>query len=619
MRFGSVCSGVEAASVAFAPFGWEPAWLAEVDVSAAAVLAHRLGASAPVFPLPGSERRLKQIAWGESVTNWGDMTKLPDLVREGRADAPDILCGGTPCQSYSLAGRRKGLGDERGQLTLKFVELADEIDNKRAERGEQPCVILWENVPGVLTDNTNAFGNFLADLCGDNEPLEPGPRPEPGRSSAHWSWKKKTSEHVPKWPYSGVAVGPRRTVAWRTPDAQYFGLAQRRARVLVVASACEGFDPETVLLEFDGLRRDSAPSRAEGEAVAGTLDSRSTAGGFPGTDGACANRVIPCPADLAYSGLVPQWWDGSPVSQTLDAVLHKRQQMPEKNRFPAVLQPVIPGTPYPEKEVCGTLSDGAHYGGGTNGQDAYTGRIFAVLQPVTEPEPITFNWMAGGKQGNLGFDPATRTAGALQAHQHPAVVQHLPEAFAFDVKNGLAPHGSFRAERTAFPLKSSDSKDPQLVGHHNLRVMPFNTTQITNPSNGANPKWGDPCHTLAAGNHPPAVCVTGDITHTLTAEGFDASEDGTGRGNPITVSYGVEMAVRRLMPIEAERLQGFPDEWTLVPVGNKPAADGPRYKQMGNSWPVSMIRWVGRRIDAELNQPSSITLPPEEYRWLTAP
>lgn len=130
-----------------------------------------------------------------------------------------------------------------------------------------------------------------------------------------------------------------------------------------------------------------------------------------------------------------------------------------------------------------------------------------------------------------------------------------------------------------------------------------------------------------------AVCVTGDITHTLKAEGFDASEDGTGRGQPIVAAFAqntrdevryiggngqivgalaaepgmkqtsyaqIGMAVRRLTPVECERLQGFPDNYTNVPHRNKPAADGPRYKALGNSWAVPKFAWLGARIDAAL-------------------
>lgn len=182
--------------------------------------------------------------------------------------------------------------------------------------------------------------------------------------------------------------------------------------------------------------------------------------------------------------------------------------------------------------------------------------------------------------------------------------------------------------------------------------IPFDTTQITSPSNYSQPKDGDPCHPLASSAHPPAVCVTGSVTHSLTAEGHDASEDGTGRGNPIvaftqnsrdearlinedgaiagalsaesgshqTNYLATNIAVRRLMPVECEALQGFPDSWTRVPISHHterkittsraenrwepdPAggwwlmsADGPRYKQIGNSMATPVMRWLGTRI-----------------------
>lgn len=130
-----------------------------------------------------------------------------------------------------------------------------------------------------------------------------------------------------------------------------------------------------------------------------------------------------------------------------------------------------------------------------------------------------------------------------------------------------------------------------------------------------------------------AIFSTGDIAHTLRGEGFDASEDGTGRGTPLvpvafsSKDHGADamhdlaptlragghadshansgvppavasaMQVRRLTPRECERLQGFPDDYTLVPYRGKPAADGPRYKALGNSMAVPVMRWIGERID----------------------
>ena len=243
IRFGSVCSGIEAASIAFAPLGWKAAWLAEIEPFPSAVLAHH-------YP---------------DVPNLGDMTKIAARVRSGEIPAPDVFCGGTPCQSFSIAGLRKSLDDARGNLSLNFCEIANEIDSARLVRGEQPSIIFWENVPGVLSTKDNAFGCFLAGLAGEDDPLVP-----PGG----------------KWTNAGCVLGPQRAVAWRLLDAQFFGVAQRRRRVFVVASARKGFDPATVLFEWDGVRRDTAPSR-EARQVAPTIPARSTAGGGLGTDFDC--------------------------------------------------------------------------------------------------------------------------------------------------------------------------------------------------------------------------------------------------------------------------------------------------------------------------------------------
>lgn len=357
-----MCSGIEAATVAWHPLGWRPAFFAEIEAFPSAVLAHH-------YP---------------DVENVGDFTRLTDAT----VDVPDIdvLVGGTPCQAFSVAGLRRGFADPRGGLTMEFLRVAQRL---------RPRWIVWENVPGVLSqDRGRAFGAFLGAL---------------GELGYGW--------------------------AYRVLDAQYFGVAQRRRRVFVVG--CAGGDfarAASVLLEPEGMRRDPPTRRAAREAA-----TSRAAIGF---------------------------------------------------------------------DVCGTLSDGAHNGGGLNGQDAYTGRVLPVVQ-----------------------------------------------------------------------------------------------------------------------------CVTGERTHALKAEGADGSEDGTGRGTPIVTSIGFyptegrcfpafnelsptvkvgsggtsgnppgvmsAMAVRRLTPVECERLQGFPDEYTRIPWKRKPASecpDGPRYKALGNSMAVPVMRWIGERI-----------------------
>lgn len=219
MRFGSVCSGIEAASVAWEPLGWQAAWFSEIEPFPCAILKHH-------YP---------------DVPNHGDMSTLPDRIRAGEVKAPDLFCGGTPCQAFSVAGLRRSLDDDRGNLSLVFCEVANAIDAVRSTRGNKPCIVFWENVPGVLNTDDNAFGCFLAGLAGETVPLEPAGR---------------------RWTDAGVVLGPTRAVAWRVLDAQYFGVAQRRKRIFLVASARKDFDPCEVLFERDGVRRDFTTGRA---------------------------------------------------------------------------------------------------------------------------------------------------------------------------------------------------------------------------------------------------------------------------------------------------------------------------------------------------------------------
>ncbi|WP_241771851.1 phage N-6-adenine-methyltransferase [Morganella morganii] len=250
LTYGSVCSGIEAASVAWEPVGMKPLWFSEIEPFPSAVLA----------------------AHWPQVDNLGDMTKLAAAVRAGDVPAPDLLVGGTPCQAFSVAGLRGGLSDERGQLTLSYVELADSIDEKREQNGEQPAIIVWENVPGVLSSKDNAFGCFLAGLAGESEELKP------------------TGE---KWTNVGYVSGPKRTIAWRILDAQYFGVAQRRRRVFVVASARTDICPAEILFEYDSLHGDITPGGEAEKEITGTLTARTHGGGGLGTDFECNGGLVP--------------------------------------------------------------------------------------------------------------------------------------------------------------------------------------------------------------------------------------------------------------------------------------------------------------------------------------
>lgn len=240
LNYGSVCSGIEAATVAWHELDWKAEWFAEVDKFPSALLEHH-------YP---------------DVPNVGDMTKIADQIRRREIPAPEVLVGGTPCQSFSVAGARNSMNDERGQLTIAFVDLANAIDEVRIEDGKEPCIVVWENVPGVFSTKDNAYGCFLAAMVGEDDQLQPAGQ---------------------KWKNAGFVFGPQRAIAWRTLDAQFFRVPQRRRRVFVVGSAREGFRPEKILFEFDGVRRDSAPIRSTRKEIARALRTSVKASVDPST------------------------------------------------------------------------------------------------------------------------------------------------------------------------------------------------------------------------------------------------------------------------------------------------------------------------------------------------
>ena len=244
MRYGSVCSGIEAASVAWEPLGWKPAWFCEIEPFPSAVLAHH-------YP---------------EVKNHGDFTNLIDAAHAVHDEPPiDILVGGTPCQAFSVAGLRAGLADPRGGLTLEFLRLV---------RASAPRWVVWENVPGVLSqDGGRAFGAFLGGL----EDLGYG-----------WAYRVLDAQYVRVDGYPGA-------------------VPQRRRRVFVVGCAGGDFSrAAAVLLEPEGVRGDPPSRRESRKATTGRA-----AGGS-------------------------SFWNGADVAETLTCTSDD-QRMPDKNRMQMVV------------------------------------------------------------------------------------------------------------------------------------------------------------------------------------------------------------------------------------------------------------------------------------------
>ncbi|MEQ4313773.1 DNA cytosine methyltransferase [Pseudomonas syringae] len=453
LKYGSVCSGIEAATVAWHPLGMEPVWFAEIETFPSAVLAHH-------YP---------------RTPNLGDMTKLGALVLAGKINAPDVLVGGTPCQAFSVAGMRQGMLDPRGALTIKYVELADAVDHVRTSRNQPESIIVWENVPGVLSDKGNAFGCFLGALAGEDCELQP-----PGK----------------RWQDAGCVYGPKRTIAWRILDAQYFGLAQRRRRVFLVASARADFDPTAVLFEREGVRRDTAPRRGEGQDVAATLDARTEGGGFPGTDGATAGHVVAPPRwPLAYGG----GRTGGPIEVAACLVAKGQKCDFEVESF------VVHGTQDP------SVSEGLAFALGRN----------------------------SGQENVLAFSCKDHGADAGQLSPTLRAMNH--------------------------------STSHANAGGQVAVVTSYSTKLHNTSSNQAGKLYEEYTVSLDACSPAPALLQPSQV--------------------------------RRLTPRECERLQGFPDDYTRIPWRGRVLGlcpDGPRYKAIGNSKAVPVVRWIGMRIQQQL-------------------
>lgn len=535
IKYGSVCSGIESASVAWHKFGWEAAWFSEIDAFPSAVLQHH---------------------WPH-VSNLGDMTKIRDKIFTGEVEAPEILVGGTPCQAFSVAGARKSLDDDRGQLTLEYVRLANAIDEKR----EEPCITVWENVPGVLNTKDNAFGCFLGALAGESGELKP--------SGGRWS-------------NAGCVFGPQRAIAWRILDAQYFGVAQRRRRVFVVASARKGFNPAKVLFEWESMRRDTAPSRNAGENITGSAGK-----------GPYIASGKPTVATLMANAGTKLWLGNQEAFSGDYAIIHHQ---------------VVHGTQDPI-----TQDNQAFPLGRNNGQE---NAVFG----------IPGNWI-GRKPENGGnaVEPMDNIAPCLTKTDRHATAYSF-DSLASNSMKSSNPHSGCREvdlSKTIDTTVPCPSKNQGGIGILEKETFGIQGNMIGR-SETAGPQGSgvsdDISFTLTTGDrHGVAdICIP---LNSMTMLGRPSDElkprMGLGVGSPDdpqnTLSCNHHHAaffngqVRRLTPIECERLQGFPDNFTQIPYRNKPAEncpDGPRYAACGNSMAVPVMAWIGNRINEILKNES---------------
>lgn len=542
MRYLSLFSGIEAASEAWAPLGWECAGVSEIDPFACNVLAQRH---------PG-------------VPNLGDITKITesDIARLGHLD---LIVFGSPCQDLSVAGKRKGLDGARSGLFFAAMRI---IRWARKHCGLR--FALWENVPGAFSSNGgDDFGVVVGQMAGLDETDTP-----------------------PKgWGTEGAILGPQGMVEWAVLDAQWFGVAQRRRRVFAIADFGDWASRPPILLEPESLRGDSAPRREAGQNI--------------------THPVAPC-------------LTGSSVLHTGES----RGQDPVIATSVALRGREGGATAELGGPVSGTLRAS---GGGGDKPYVLIGLQRPLLTPASVP-PISMCLNAGG-MGRLDYE--TETLLAFNSNAQPDEMKFDPAL--------SAPLTCSQNSAVAIAFSCNDhGADVAIELAPTMRAMGHSDSH-------------------ANAGHQLAVCITGQVTHTLKADGFDASEDGTGRGTTMTnnraygsggapgtgigaagdpsptlstchapaIAYSTKlhntasnqagktyeeytvaldrsspppalltsMQVRRLTPTECERLQAFPDGHTAITVRGKPAADGPRYKALGNSMCVNVMHWIGKQID----------------------
>lgn len=504
LKAASCFSGIGAPELGGPQFEW--LWHAEIEKFPSAVMDAR-------FP--------------DSV-NLGDVTADDFLQRASAFGKLDMLVGGPPCQDFSVAGLRAGVAGDRGNLSLRFMEIAHAI---------RPRNLLVENVPGWLNMPDNAFGCFLGALVGADDALR---SPLDG-----------------KWPGAGMVAGPRARAAWRVFDAQYFGVAQRRRRVFVVADFGEGADPAAVLFERKSLSGNSAPRREAGQGTAGTISARTEGGGGLGTD-----------YDLA-GGLQAVGFGGGNRSGPIDkaACLTAKGQ-----RIDFEVETFI-------AEKAGTLPAGGNRTGGDRppGMGQETADTMLIAHSLrregcdasedgtgrgTPIVPVAFSTKDYGNDATDNLSPTMRSMGHDASHANGGGqlgVAYAIQAGALRENPDSGPDGIGVQEGGAYTLEAR--AEVQAVA---WSIMPQNS-----------------------GKDFKARAV--DVAQPVMAGGPVGGNQG---GDYIQQAW----QVRRLTPTECERLQSFPDGFTDIEHRGKPAADGPRYKALGNSWARVNGEWIIGRI-----------------------
>lgn len=486
--FATVCSGIGAPEVAMSGLDWNALFGAEIEAFPNAVRAHH-------FP---------------TVPNYGDLTKFHEWPKSN----PDVLIAGCPCQSFSVAGLRKGLADPRGNLTLAFLAVIERF---------APRWVLYENVPGILSDKTGAFGAFLGGL---------------------------------------VELGYG--IAYRILDAQHWGVPQRRRRVFVVGHSGGLWQRAAAVL----FERQSLCGDSEARSVTRKITSDTLEAGIGRRRGAGINpdQLEPCSLAVRGRGGTPQAELGDDKANAL--------LTPNGGRggigCGAVLAPTIPSR--------------QSAGGGLGTDFDLDGGVIPIQEIGKRQSGTAENGVGHGKPGDPMF---TLQAGAIHG------IAHSLRADGFDGSEDgtgrgtplVISHGQANAEVV------SDGS-PSLTCNHEAPIV-FTSKDSGSDAGSLSPTLRAGTHSKSHANGGCAPAVCSPITAGC-AKGSGVNDGKKGAPQNLLIH---SMAVRRLTPLECEKLQGFPPGYTAIEYRGKPACDGPRYKALGNSMAVPVISWIGNRMD----------------------
>lgn len=499
MRYLSICSGIEAASVAWHPLGWTPVGFAEIDPFASAVLAHR-------FP---------------GVPNFGDVNLHETWPIQ--PNSVDLLVAGTPCQSFSLAGLRRGLADPRGNLALVYLSIIDRL---------KPRYTVWENVGGVLSSNAGRdFGTLLGGMA------------ELGYG---FCYRVLDSQFV-------------------RVESHPFAVPQRRRRVFVVG--CSGGD-----------WRRAAEILSIGESVRGDPPSRRKA--WQGYSRRHPSRAEDNVDAIEVTGNSPgvRGFSSEPTTTIVDTtnITHKDNRSRPK-----------PGDP------CHTLAGKSHA----------PLAIIDTYNQTVRPDGASRTMMSRGdtsggnshlvpvvaiRESGMGWWQKDEVSGTIDAHVgqsgtgalRPAVIFQGESVACLSVKD----YDADVMRNVAPTLRAMNSTTGHVNGGGQLGIV-MQASEATQ-SVGASPVAFKPSHFTRGKDGSPQNVAPACLADADRGDNDTLIHDG--------------LIIRRLTPRECERLQGFPDDWTLVPFGKngRQVRDSKRYKAIGNSMSTNVMRWIGERIQA---------------------